>query len=155
VASITGAYMAGLFIGRTPFRQQLIEHIEVIGHSLFVSIFFVFIGLRIDLASGSYHWPFILGFVVLAILSKALGAGFLARLGGFSTRSSFIIGSGMIPRGEVALVIASIGLSQPQFFGTGEFTATVILVIVSSLLTPLLLNAGYAGGTNLKEVQNA
>ena len=53
------------------------------------------------------------------------------------------IGMAMVPRGEVALVIASIGLGYPKFFDSSEFTATVLLVIVSSLVTPILIGRGF------------
>ena len=72
-----------------------------------------------------------------------IGSGVLAFWNGFTFRQSFTIGSGMIPRGEVALVIASIGMHYANILDTSTFTATVILVIISSFVTPILLQRGF------------
>ncbi|MBD3343700.1 MAG: hypothetical protein GF401_01405 [Chitinivibrionales bacterium] len=151
IAGITGAYLAGLFIGRTHLKKAVKENIEIIGHSLFVPLFFIFIGLQIDLKQGNYNWGFIILFVLVALVGKFVGSGLLARLSGFSMKSSFIIGAGMMPRGEVALVIASLGLRYSNIFDPGIIAATVLLIITSSFLTPILLERGFVG----KEAKHA
>ncbi len=143
VAGITGAYLAGMFIARTKYREQVMEGIETIGNSIFIPLFFIFIGLQINLRHGPYDIPFITLFVLAAVLGKIFGSGIMAYVSGFSLKRSFTVGSGMVPRGEVALVIASIGLSYPGVLDTSAFTATVILVIVSSLITPIFLEKGF------------
>lgn len=139
IAAITGAYLAGLFIGRTQLKDSVREAMEIIGHSFFIPLFFIYIGLQIDLKEGTYNWAFVFMFVVLAILGKVAGSGILARISGYTTRSSLVVGFGMVPRGEVALVIASLGLQHPEVLDPSVFTATVILVIVTSFITPLVL----------------
>lgn len=80
--------------------------------------------------------------VIVSVLAKLLGGGLGARLTGFNTRSSVIIGTGMISRGEVALIIASTGLASglllPEYF-----TAVIIVVIATTLVTPPLLKAVF------------
>ncbi len=143
VASITGAYLAGLFISRTQFKSMVFERIEIIGHSFFIPLFFIFIGLQVNLREGNYNWFFIVLFVCTAIIGKIIGSGFMARVSGFPAKSAFTIGAGMVPRGEVALVIASIGMSYAGLIDTSTFTATVILVVISSFITPILLERGF------------
>ncbi len=143
VAGITGAYLAGLFISRTQFRHSVREGIETLGYTLFIPLFFIFIGLQINLRVGPYNWLFIILFILVAIMGKIVGSGIMAKLSGYSLRKSFVIGSGMVPRGEVALVIASIGLHYSNIIDSSTFTATVILVIVSSFITPILLEKGF------------
>ena len=144
VAGITGAYLAGLFVGRTQLRDTVRRGMETIGHSLFVPFFFIFIGLQIDLKQGPYNWGFISLFLLVAVLGKILGSGLMARASGFRARSAFTIGAGMIPRGEVTLVIASVALHHSGVLDASTFAATVMLVIVSSFITPLLMSWGFA-----------
>jgi Kef-type K+ transport system membrane component KefB len=151
VAAITGAYLAGLFIGRTQVRNTVREGIETIGHTLFIPIFFIFIGIQIDFGQGQLDLLFALSFVAVAIVGKIAGSGIAAWLGGFSPKKAFAIGAGMVPRGEVALVIASLGMQYPGALDASGFTATVVLVMVSSLVTPILLARAY----RQKETANA
>lgn len=151
VAGITGAYLAGVFVGRTRFRHTVRDGIETIGHSLFIPLFFIFIGLQVNLRAGTFNWLFIVLFILTAVLGKVIGAGLMARLARFSWRRSLAVGGGMVPRGEVALVIASIGLHYPNVLTSSAFTATVLLVVASSLIAPFLLARGFAE----KETMNA
>lgn len=148
VAGITGAYLAGLFISRTSYKNAVRESVETIGHSFFIPLFFIFIGLQVNLRIGTYNWLFISLFVLAAIVGKVIGSGGMAWFSGFSPRNAFAVGSGMVPRGEVALVIASIGLNYSNIIDTSTFTATVILVIISSFITPFLLVRGFSQKEN-------
>jgi Kef-type K+ transport system membrane component KefB len=145
VASITGAYLAGVFVGRTQFRHTVREGLETIGHSFFIPLFFIFIGLQVNLRTGTFDWQFIVLFILTGVLSKIVGAGLMARWARFSWRRSLAVGGGMVPRGEVALVIASIGIHYPGILTSSAFTATVLLVVASSLIAPFLLAQGFAG----------
>jgi Kef-type K+ transport system membrane component KefB len=155
IAEITGAYMAGVFIGQTRFKHKIEEGISTIGQALFVSIFFVFIGIETNLR-GQINWLFALLFSLCAIISKLFGAGVIAKGVGFDWRRSMRIGSGMVPRGEVALVIATIvsgggaylessvaaegGVSSRMGLLSNEhFSAVVVMVILSAFVTPFLL----------------
>ena len=89
---------------------------------------------------------FSLAFVAVGLLSKIIGCGLTARLLGYKGRNALKVGCGMMTRGEVALIVAQrglkVGMLEPAYF-----TAVILLIIVSSILTPLLLKALYAKDT--------
>ena len=142
LAAITGAYFAGLFLGQTQYRRQVHEGISSVGKSFFVDVFFVNIGLGFDLFSIEAHPLFLLGFVLLAILTKFFGAGLGAKISHFDTIRAFRIGAGMIPRGEVALIIANMAMEK-QIISADILSATILTVIISAFFTPLLLKFGF------------
>ncbi|MEK3880339.1 MULTISPECIES: cation:proton antiporter [unclassified Paenibacillus] len=142
MAGIIGAFAAGIAIAQTSFKQVVESKVEPIAYTLFVPVFFVSIGLSVSFEGLGSHILFVVVLSLFAILAKWLGGGIGARLTGFNTRSSFIIGAGMISRGEVALIIAATGLSsgllQPEYF-----TGVIIAVIVTTLVTPPLLKGMF------------
>lgn len=142
VAPITGAYFAGVFIGQTRVKRTVMEEIETLGHALFIPIFFVNIGLETNLREGNFDFLFLILFVGAAIITKIIGSGGGARFSGFSFIRSFAIGIGMVPRGEVILIIANIALAK-NLIGQSEFSTTIILVILSTLITPFLLKWSF------------
>ena len=140
VAAIIGAYLMGIFFGQTGIKRVVVERLEIVAYTIFVPVFFVNIGAVADLnhlRSGSFL--FLAGIVLVAILSKILGCMGGALLGKFSLKSSLIIGAGMIARGEVGLIISSLGLRK-GLIGQDIFAGAVLLVIVSTLITPVLLS---------------
>ncbi len=141
IAAITGAYLAGLFMGQTVFKHRISEGVSMVGHTIFISIFFIFIGVETNLRVAEINYPFTALIIVAAISGKLLGAGFSARSLGFGWRRAFGIGSGMIPRGEVALVIASIAMEglKDRGFTETHFSAVVVMVAVTALIAPFLL----------------
>ncbi len=140
VAGITGAYLAGLSIGQTKFKHRIEEGVTTIGQALFVSLFFVFIGFDTDLRGGNINWLFTLLFMAVSIVTKLLGAGVAAKGLGFDWRRSMVIGSGMIPRGEVGLVVASlVTLEKGGYLAPEQFSAVVFMVIATAFVTPFLL----------------
>jgi Kef-type K+ transport system membrane component KefB len=139
MAAITGSFLAGLMFARSPEKERLERGISPLAYGLFVPIFFVHIGLEVDigvLQKGAYM--LVIGIIVSAILGKLLGAGLGARLAGFSWIESFQLGAGMVSRGEVGLILASVGLKE-GLLASREFSAVVAVVLFSTLLTPPLL----------------
>ena len=113
LASITGAYACGVFLGRTKQAREIMRDVETIGYTLFVPIFFILTGMNISLKSQPISGMFILFvlvFIFVGIFGKIGGCGAVAKKLGFDWNRSFVIGAGMVPRGEVALVIVSISL---------------------------------------------
>lgn len=147
VAAITGAFIAGLFLGRTPFREEMEEGISAIAYAFFVPIFFVNIGLEVDLGavSGSAWW-FAAVFTIIAVISKIAGSGLGAKIAGFGNLEAFQVGIGMVSRGEVGLIVASFALAQ-QLVSSENFAIAVFMVIVATLVTPPMLRAAFANGT--------
>lgn len=138
VAGIIGAFAAGIAIGTTSYREEVEHKVEPIAYTIFVPIFFVSIGLNISFEGLGNHIWFIVLLSIVAILSKLIGGGIGAKMTGFNTSSSIIIGSGMISRGEVALIIASTGLTSGLLLKE-YFTPVILVVIITTLVTPPLL----------------
>ncbi len=84
------------------------------------------------------HLYFALGITAFAILSKIIGSGIGAHISGFDKKESLQVGISMIPRAEVTLIIANLGV-RSGIIGNDVFTAAILLVLVSSVLTPILL----------------
>lgn len=140
VAPVTGAYLAGLFLGRTSPRvkKKMLDSMDIIGHGFFIPFFFVGVGLEVVLGSVHGGYLFLIFFILAAVVSKFLGVSVAGRIAALDWGKSFRIGAGMIPRGEVALAIASIGAAN-KLITQGQFSSTVIMVIITMLITPILL----------------
>ena len=142
LAAITGAYFAGLFLGQTHHKHAVQTGITNIGKSFFVDVFFVNIGLQFDLFKIDAHPVYVIVFVLLAIVGKMIGSGLGAKFTNFDLTRSFRVGVGMIPRGEVALIIANMALAK-GIISTNIISATILMVIISAIVTPLLLKFGF------------
>ncbi|MED4269370.1 cation:proton antiporter [Geobacillus stearothermophilus] len=138
VAAIIGAYIAGLGASFTDYREEVFEKVETIGYALFVPVFFTSIGVAADFSNVLEHWPLIIGWSVLAVLTKLVGAALGAKWAGFSWGSSLAVGAGMVSRGEVALIIAGIGL-EAGLLGGDLFAVMIIVVLATTVVTPPLL----------------
>jgi Kef-type K+ transport system membrane component KefB len=147
MAAITGAFLVGLFLARTPFRDSIEAGVSTLAYAFFVPIFFVNIGLEVNMRAISGNaWVFAIVLTVVAVVSKLIGSGFGARLGGFGNRESLQLGIGMISRGEVGLIVASFALGQ-GLLSPEIFSIAVFMVIVATLLTPPMLRASFASRT--------
>lgn len=138
VAGIIGAFIAGLSISETPYKQTVEKKLAPIAFSIFVPFFFVSIGLSVTLKGITNQLWFILALTMVAIVTKLIGSGLGARLTGFNMSSSVVIGAGMISRGEVALIITTIGL-QSHLLVEAYYTPILMVVILTTLMTPPLL----------------
>lgn len=143
VAAITGAFMAGLFLARTSFVAKIDEGISSLAYSLFVPIFLVNIGLQANLRDISGNqWLFAIMLTFVAALTKVIGSGGGAMVAGFGRLDALRLGVGMISRGEVGLIVASVALSQ-ALIHPETFSVIVFMVIVATLITPMLLRLLY------------
>ena len=150
LAMIIGAYTIGLALSGTSLARQLEEPIMAVYHAL-VPIFFVVMGMMVDLTVMGSVIVFGLIITALAILSKVVGSGVPALITGFNKVGSWRIGIGMLPRGEVALIIASIGLSR-GIIGSDMFGVAILMTVVTTLLAPIILVPAFAkGGSGRKE----
>ena len=141
MAAISGALLAGLLFARSPLKKRIEEGISPIAYAIFVPIFFIDIGLSANLrVLSSNTWLLLIAIAVAAILSKIIGAGLGAKFGGFSNREALQMGVGMVARGEVCLIVASVGLEE-GLIGTNEFSIAVGLVLITSIITPPLLRS--------------
>ncbi|MFO7896595.1 MAG: cation:proton antiporter [Candidatus Cloacimonadales bacterium] len=142
LAAITGAYFAGLFLGQTEYRHNIKDGVSALGKSFFVDVFFVGIGLEFNLFDIEAEPLTVALFIFLAVFGKALGSWFGSRLNGFDNVRSLRIGFGMMPRGEVALIVANMALAK-GLIATDILSATILMVIFSAILTPLLLKISF------------
>ncbi|WP_256757859.1 cation:proton antiporter [Cohnella sp. WQ 127256] len=138
MAGIIGAFAAGISVSQTNYKHIVEEKVEPIAFSIFVPVFFVSIGLNVSFEGIGDQWVFLILITIVACLTKLFGGWIGARVTGFNSRSSLIIGSGMISRGEVALIIGATGL-QAGLLQQEYFTSVVIMVIITTLVTPPLL----------------
>jgi Kef-type K+ transport system membrane component KefB len=145
MAAITGAFIAGLGLGRThgDARHTIESGLHGLNYALLVPIFFVSIGLRTDLRQLSLSdLPFALVLLALAVASKIIGSGGGARLGGFDGRSGLRVGVGMVSRGEVGLIIGSVGL-QYGLIPADAFPQIVLVILVTTLITPPMVRWAF------------
>lgn len=138
MAAITGAFLAGLMFARLPEKESLLPRVSALAYGFFVPVFFVNIGLDVHLETLSSGLALTFVLILAAVAGKFLGAGWGALWGGFSRREAAQLGAGMISRGEVGLIVASVGAAAGLVNET-EFSAVVEVVVVSTLVTPLLL----------------
>jgi Kef-type K+ transport system membrane component KefB len=144
MAAITGAFLAGLMLGHTPEKERIEAGTHALAYGLFVPVFFVNIGLSINLRDFRLDSLLMtLVIIVVAVAGKWLGAGWGARLGGLSTPESVQLGAGMISRGEVGLIVADVGIVEGLLLDN-EFSAIVMMVLVTTLITPPILRALFA-----------
>lgn len=144
IAAITGAFMVGLAFGRSARRHEIEHAFSGMAYGVLIPLFFVGIGLEANLraVSGS-GLLFGLALIMVVGLSKVLGSGLGARWGGLTRSEAFRLGLGMISRGEVVLIVASVGLQQ-GLIDRAVFAVIVLVVLVTTVLTPLLLRWAYA-----------
>lgn len=138
IAGIIGAFFAGIAIAQTEFRKEIEHKVEPIAYGIFVPFFFVSIGIAVSFDGIGDQIGFIIVFSIIAVVSKFVGSGLGAKLAGFDTRSSMGVGAGMVSRGEVALILAAMGLEGGLLPGN-YYTSVIIVIIVTTIVTPPLL----------------
>ncbi len=139
IADITGAYIAGIILCNTRDADYIDRKVSINGYMFFAPMFFVGIGLKTDLSSVDTSMIlFSVGFVAVALLSKIIGCGLVSKCFGYKWSDCVKIGVGMMTRGEVALIITNKGLGL-GIIDSSYFTAVIMLIIVSSIVTPVLL----------------
>jgi Kef-type K+ transport system membrane component KefB len=138
VAAITGAYFAGVIFSMTSFKHRVSHDVNKVSNLLFTPIFFVGIGMDINLSAAATAVGVGSLLIVMGIIGKIVGCGLGARLSGFTLDDSLQIGVGMVPRAEVAIIVANLGL-QMAILSEKDMAATVVMVLVTTLLTPSML----------------
>ncbi len=143
MAAITGTFIAGLMFARTSEKAAIESSLHSLSYAFFIPIFFVSIGLSVNLSQMPLEslWIF-LGISLIAILGKIIGAGGGALLSRFTSREALQLGIGMVSRGEVGLIIAKIG-ENLGFLSSELFTAIVGMILVTTVVTPPMLRAAF------------
>lgn len=144
VADITGAYCAGVILCSLQDSSYINRKMDIESYMLFGPIFFASIGLQTNIRElNTTILVFSICFVIVGMAGKIAGCGGMAKILGYSNNDAMKIGCGMMTRGEVALIVAQRGL-KIQLLDESYFTAVILLIIVSSILTPIVLKALYA-----------
>lgn len=140
LSAIVGAFLAGVSIDATRrMRGRSFKEGAEYLTTIFASVFFVSLGVLVDLrAVGLDALPFMLLLTVVAMLTKFVGCALPARALGLSWRESVLVGTGMAPRGEVALIVALLALSAGAV-GQEVYIAVVVMSLLTTLATPPLL----------------
>ena len=143
LSAVIGAFFAGLSMSLTPFKKIINQSITQIGYAVFIPVFLASIGLRLTLTGILQDFALFLILTIGGIVSKLLGAGLGARLSGFNRHSALAIGAGMISRGEMALVVAQMGL-QNHLLSAARYSAVIGAIIMTTVLAPFFLKAALA-----------
>ena len=146
LAMIIGAYSVGLGLAHTPLAHRIEQGMLGVYHFM-VPIFFVVMGMLVDVSTIGGVLGFGIALTVLAIISKVVGAGGPALAVGFNRRGAWRVGLGMLPRGEVALIIAGIGLSR-EVIDHDLFGVAILMTIVTTLIAPILLVPAFRSGVS-------
>lgn len=150
IADITGAYVAGIILCNIKDSEYIARKIDISSYMFFAPVFFASIGIKTSLQSlNPSLLIFSILFVVVALAGKIIGCGGVARLLGYRGKDTLKIGVGMMTRGEVALIVMQkgidVGMIDPSYS-----TSVILLIVVSSIITPIILKVLYQEKTPVK-----
>ncbi len=148
IADITGAYVAGIILCSLRDSEYIAEKMDISSYMLFGPIFFASIGLKTEFSGFTPELLlFSICFVLVALITKIIGCGLMALAFGYKGKDSLKVGVGMMTRGEVALIVSqkglSVGLLDPIYF-----TSVILLIICSSIITPIVMKLLYRNDTD-------
>lgn len=147
VAAITGSYLVGVIIAQHhDLSHAVVERLQILAYGFFVPVFFVSIGLEADAVGAMQAAPLLAALIVVAsIVTKVVGSGLGVHLAGFNRTESLRVGTGMVSRGEVALIVANIGLAN-KIITPEIFSVMVLMTLATTLVTPILLRMVFKDG---------
>lgn len=138
LSGAVGAFFAGIAVANTKARHDIAEAFEPLGYAVFIPVFFVNVGLVMRLNHFFDSLVFIVVMTILACLTKLIGSGGGAMLLGFDRQSGYVIGSGMIARGEMALITAQIGY-EAHLLSSKYYSDVITVVVLATVLAPFIL----------------
>lgn len=138
LSGAVGAFFAGIAVANTKARHDIVEAFEPLGYAVFIPVFFVNVGLVMRLNHFLDSLVFIVVMTILACLTKLIGSGGGAMLMGFDRQSGYVIGSGMIARGEMALITAQIGY-EAHLLSSKYYSDVITVVVLATVLAPFIL----------------
>ncbi|MBU4203335.1 MAG: cation:proton antiporter [Acidobacteria bacterium] len=148
LAMIIGAYVVGLSLSQTDMSNELRERLHGV-YQFLVPIFFCVMGMMVNFKALSKILLFGVIYTACAIIGKMVGCGVPALLAGFNLRGAVRIGAGMLPRGEVTLIVAGIGLSSGAI-GQDMFGVAIMTLLIASVIAPPILIKSFEGGSGLR-----
>lgn len=143
VADITGAFLAGLIISNTVKKHYINQRFETMSYLLLSPIFFASIGIKVVIPEMSMSIIlFSVVLLIVAVATKIIGCGLGAKLCKYTNEEAIQIGTGMVSRGEVALIVASKGAAL-GLMSAEQFGPIVIMVVITTIVTPILLKFAF------------
>lgn len=139
LSAVVGAFFGGLAIRQTPQYKEVHSSVSAIGYSVFIPVFFADIGLAMTFASLGKDLWFIITMTILAIFSKFWAGKYASEMFGFTKAEGNIVGAGMISRGEVALIVAQIGITH-HLFPESIYSALILVIIITTIASPFILH---------------
>jgi len=137
-----GAFIAGLILGDQIRRDRLLfDSLMDFGFGFFVTLFFASVGLLFSFTWETFLSPYIIPIIVVAIGGKIIG-GYIGSFHFLTKAEALLVGLGMTPRGEIALVVAKVALVG-GVIGSALFSAVTVMVIATIIITPLLMKKGF------------
>ena len=154
LAMIIGAYSVGLALSQTKLHETIEKPLSGL-YDAFVPVFFAVMGMMVDVPLMLSSLGFGLIIVVLAIIGKVLGSGLPALLVGFNRKGALRIGVGMVPRAEVGLIVAGIGMEK-GIIGGELFGVSILMTVLTTIFAPVVLVKIFKNGeSGLKSSQSA
>lgn len=150
LAMIIGAYSAGLALSGTNLKRVIWVQLEGV-HDFLVPVFFVVMGMLVNVNSMLNAIQFGIVMTILAIIGKICGAGIPSLVMGFNKLGAWRIGLGMLPRGEVALIVAGVGLSR-GVINQEQFGVAILMTIITTVLAPILLVPSFKNGLSGRRI---
>lgn len=138
LSGAVGSFFAGIAVANTHRKETINRSFIPIGYAMFIPLFFVSVGLNMQIDRLSESWVFVVVMTILACLTKLVGCGAGAYISKFDLRSSYVVGSGMIARGEMALITAQIGY-QAHLLSPMYYSDVITVIIVATVLAPFIL----------------
>jgi Kef-type K+ transport system membrane component KefB len=147
LSAIVGAFIAGVsFEGVRLYRSKSLKEGAEYLQIIFAAIFFVSLGILADFHALTIEIViFLIVLTIIAIITKVIGCGVPARIAGLCNRDALIVGFGMAPRGEVAMIVALIGL-EAGIIGQGVYVTLVLMSLLTTLITPIVYRNWFFKG---------
>lgn len=153
VADITGAFIAGLIFSQNNESSYMMSRFETVSYMLLSPMFFASIGIGISVSTMDISVLFLtILLTIIAIITKIIGCGLGARLCRYTNKEVLQIGTGMISRGEVALIVASKGL-ELGLMSNYFLAPVVIMVIITTIVTPVFLKFVFNDRSNVIKIR--
>lgn len=140
LSTVVGSFFAGIAVGQTEYRAEIDHNIIPIGYAVFIPMFFVSIGLNMTFHGFISDLKFTVPLLLLALFTKWFGCGLGARLTGMNFDSASIIGSGMVSRGEMALIVAQVGF-QAHLLHADYYSGVIMVIILTTLIAPGMIKS--------------
>ena len=138
LSGAVGSFFAGIAVANTHRKETIDRSFIPIGYALFIPLFFVSVGLNMRFDNIQRSFVFVIVMTILACLTQLVGCGAGAKLSGFNLPSSYVVGSGMVARGEMALITAQIGY-EAHLMSSMYYSDVITVIILATVLAPFML----------------